>query len=201
MLAMIGKVLLGKVLEPFWRALKALLGWVLSDIRHVLIVALLGVSVFVWADRNGWRDAAYAWERAAKAWQKAHGQLVTDVQHQREVAAELDRQNVARVEAEFAELNEGIVNDYEARLARSAAAADSLRHDLDIAARNNGDSGAADLPAPDWTRSQIAGAAAGHGLLLVDPDFVAEAQANTDKLVSLQEYVNQSLLVEFSGDD
>jgi hypothetical protein len=142
---------------------------------------------------------------SADEWEAEFNAFVIDVAAKQRAAAEADRANIARVKAEFAALNERTVDDYEARLAGSAAAAERLRNRLARAeaepAPQGGSLGsAAGVPGTYTARCQAFGAADCDGLLRGLPVVLAEAQANTDKLVALQRYVAGSTLIDFGSE-
>ncbi|ALG60888.1 hypothetical protein AAG599_10460 [Citromicrobium bathyomarinum] len=144
------------------------------------------------------------WMASAENWENEFNAFVADVSAAQIAAAEADRANIARVEAEFAAINERTTDDYEARLAGSAAAAERLRDRLARAeARSPAEGGSlggdAGEPVDLTARCQAFGAADCDGLLRQLPWVLAEAQANTDKLVPLQQWVASSALIDFSG--
>ena len=208
------------LLSVVWKLVGGLFDWLLADFRHLVITAL-GVA-FAWvmfltvpdlkADKasetaRANREAmnAETWRVSAEDWESEFYAFVNEVSAQQFAAAEADRANAARVDAEFAALNERTVDEYEARLAASAAAAERLRQRLARAeaqpAAPRGSGGdAADQPQDYTARCQAFGAADCDGLLLRLPGIIAEAQDNTDKLVGLQRYVAGSTLIDFSGE-
>jgi len=206
------------------KALGALLGgltrWVGADIRHAVIAGLVAVigalviftipglradlaSQTARADREA--QNADDWMASAEGWESEFHAFVDEVSAQQVAAAEADRANLARVEAEFAALNERTVDDYEARLAGSAAAAERLRNRLaraeaEPAAQSGSLGSAAGVPGAYTARCQAFGAADCDGLLQQLPWVLAEAQRNTDQLVALQHYVAGAALIDLSGE-
>ena len=202
-----------------WKLLGKLLDWLLADFRHVAIF-VLGIAA-VWpqlvtipglkadarietarADREA--ENADAWMAWGEEWKQGYSDFVQLVMAAQIAAAEADRANIARVEAEFAAINERTADDYEARLAGSAAAAERLRDRLaraeaDAALAGGSGGGDAGEPVDLTARCQAFGAADCDGLLRQLPWVLAEAQANTDKLVPLQQWVASSALIDFSG--
>ena len=202
------------------KLLGALLDWLLDDFRHVVIAGLVALVIVLWfvtiadlksdvatqtarADREA--QNADDWMASADAWEAEFNAFVIDIVAKQRAAAEADRANIARVEAEYAALNERTVDDYEARLAGSAAAAERLRDRLaraeaDAALAGGSGGGDAGEPVDLTARCQAFGAADCDGLLRQLPWVLAEAQANTDQLVGLQRYVAGSTLIDFAGE-
>ncbi len=198
----------------------ALLGWLLADFRHMVIAGLIALVAVFWfvtvpglksdlanetARANREALNAEDWMVSAEEWKRTHTDFVADVAAKQLAAAEADRANIARVKAEFAAINERTVDDYEARLAGSAAAAERLRDRLASAeaepAPESGSLGSAEvLPGSYTARCQAFGAADCDGLLRQLPWVLAEAQANTDQLVGLQQYLAGSALIDFGSE-
>ena len=202
------------------KLLGALLDWLLDDFRHVVIAGLVALVIVLWfvtiadlksdvatqtarADREA--QNADDWMASADAWEAEFNAFVIDIVAKQRAAAEADRANIARVEAEYAALNERTVDDYEARLAGSAAAAERLRDRIARAeaepAPETGSLGSATgMPVTYTARCQAFGAADCDGLLRQLPWVLAEAQSNTDQLVALQRYVAGSSLIDFGSE-
>ncbi|MEL7754023.1 hypothetical protein VO57_008780 [Citromicrobium bathyomarinum] len=207
------------LLSGLWKLLGKLFDWLLADFRHV-VIAVFG-ALWLWgllitvpglrtdvatqtarADREAM--LAETWRVSAEDWERGYTEFVQLVMAAQIDAAEADRANIARVEAEFAAINERTADDYEARLAGSAAAAERLRDRLaraeaDSALAGGSLGGDAGEPVDLTARCQAFGAADCDGLLQQLPWVLAEAQANTDKLVPLQQWVASSALIDFSG--
>ncbi|MEL7754167.1 hypothetical protein VO57_015170 [Citromicrobium bathyomarinum] len=201
------------------RAASRLLNWIFSDWRNgpLLVLVLWGAAHIFLIDPSMRADLASEtsradreaknaddWMASAESWEKEFNAFVADVSAAQIAAAEADRANIARVEAEFAAINERTADDYEARLAGSAAAAERLRDRLaraeaDAALAGGSGGGYAGEPVDLTARCQAFGAADCDGLLRQLPWVLAEAQANTDKLVPLQQWVASSALIDFSG--
>ncbi len=211
-----GKRLWGGFLD----LLGCFLGWLGKDFRHIVITALaVLVLVFWWrmdslaadrdeiaTDRDKWKVAALDWRDATHAWQRAHAQLRGDVAQARIDAAEADRANAARVAAEIEQIRERTADDYENRLADSAAALERLRGQLSGQPRDTATTAASGsggrtevLPAGYTARCQAFGAASCDALLAALPGQLAAAEDNTSKLISLQDYVRGLIAVDFSG--
>ena len=208
-------------LRGLGKLLGALVDWLLADLRHMVIFALAINLAWAWlvtapglrADLatetvRANREAMNAeeWRISAEAWEAELYAFANEVSAQQFAAAEADRANAARVEAEFAALNQGIVDDYEARLAGSRAAAERLRHRLARAeaqpAASGGSLGGEEvLPETLTARCQAFGAADCDGLLRRLPDVLDHAQSNTDQLVALQRYVAGSALIDFGSEN
>lgn len=198
-----------------------LLDWLLADFRHIAIFLLAIACAAAYlltipdlkadkaseaarADREAM--AAETWRVSAEEWETSFHDFAAMVSAAQIAAAEADRANVERVEAEFAAINERTVDDYEARLAVARDNADRLRDRLARAEADHpaagGSGGGGTAESVDLTaRCQAFGAADCDGLLRSLPDVLAEAQANTDKLVPLQRWVASSALIDFSGAD
>ena len=202
------------------KGLGKLLDWIFADWRNgpLLMLAILSAA-YVFLIEPGLRadvatqtaradrEAKNAddWMASADEWKRAHTDLIAEVADKQRAAAEADRANIARVKAEYTALNERTVDDYEARLAGSAAAAERLRDRLARAeaepAPETGSLGSsAGVPGTYTARCQAFGAADCDGLLRQLPWVLAEAQANTDQLVSLQRYVAGSSLIDFGSE-
>ncbi|MEL7706572.1 hypothetical protein AAG593_09360 [Citromicrobium bathyomarinum] len=201
------------------KAASRLLNWIFSDWRNgpLLVLVLWGAAHIFLIDPSMRADLASEtsradreaknaddWMASAENWEKEFNAFVADVSAAQIAAAEADRANIARVEAEFAAINERTADDYEARLAGSAAAAERLRDRLARAeaespAEGGSLGGYAGEPVDLTARCQAFGAADCDGLLRQLPWVLAEAQANTDKLVPLQQWVASSALIDFSG--
>lgn len=154
------------------------------------------------ADREA--SNASAWEASAEDWERSYGEFVQLVIAAQIAAAEADRANIARVEAEFAAINERTADEYEARLTAARDNAERLRDRLsraesDIAPQGGSGGDDAAEPVDLAARCQAFGATNCDGLLRRLPWVLAEAQANADKLVPLQDYVRSSALIDFSG--
>ena len=208
------------LLSALWKLVGGFFDWLRADFRHVAIstlVSTLGWAMLVTvptlradlatATARADREARNAddWMASAGAWEAELNAFVEDIVAKQAAAAEADRANAARVDAEFAALNERTVDDYEARLARSRAAAVRLRNDLARAetrpASKGGSVGGGADGAEDYTaRCAAFGAADCDGLLRSLPGILAEAQINTDKLLGLQHYVAGSTLIDFQGE-
>jgi len=202
------------------KGLGKLLDWIFADWRNgpLLMLVLWGAAHIFLIDPRVRADLATQtaradreaknaddWMASAEEWKRAHTDLVADVADKQRAAAEADRANIARVKAEYAALNERIVDDYEARLAGSAAAAERLRDRIARAEANPASQGGSDgsaevLPGTYTARCQAFGAADCDGLLRQLPWVLAQAQANTDQLVSLQRYTAGSTLIDFGSE-
>ncbi|MEL7784077.1 hypothetical protein AAG607_13705 [Citromicrobium bathyomarinum] len=196
-----------------------LIDWVFADWRHgpLLMLAMHAAAHIFLIDPGLRADKASetaranreamnaeAWMVAAERWEREFNTFVADISARQRAAAEADRANAARVEAEFAALNERTVDDYEAQLAASDARAERLRDRLARAeakpsAADRGERGAAGVPGALTARCQAFGASDCDGLLRSLPSVLAGAQGNTDKLVGLQQYVEGAALIDFSG--
>tara|TARA_B100000749_G_scaffold142808_1_gene109603 strand:- start:27 stop:716 length:690 start_codon:yes stop_codon:yes gene_type:complete len=202
------------------KGLGKLLDWIFADWRNgpLLVLILWGAAHIFLIDPRVRADLATQtaradreaknaddWMASADEWERAHTDLVADVAARQRAAAEADRANIARVKAEYDALNERIVDDYEARLAGSAAAAERLRDRIARAeaepAPETGSLGSATgMPVTYTARCQAFGAADCDGLLRQLPWVLAEAQSNTDQLVALQRYVAGSSLIDFGSE-
>lgn len=182
--------------------------WLLSDWRHMAITGLALFAAWCWLHWSA-EQAAHDSTAAELAeaedhrdqWEAAYWQYRRDVWAASLEAKRMAEASAARVDAEFAAIIQETTDDYEARLARSAAAADSLQRRIELATgQRDSDSGADTVPEAISARCRAFGAADCDGLLRRLPFVLEQAQANTDKLVTLQDYVNQSLLVDFNGE-
>lgn len=117
----------------------------------------------------------------------AHDQTKRNVAQGRKAAAELDRQNAARVAAEAAAINERLTHELETRTRTYADRSARLLAQVRALEAAAGGSGAAPVPGDPDATCRAFGAA--------DCDQLAarmmDGQASIDKLIALQAWVNQ----------
>ncbi len=191
-----------------WDAAVRSQDWLLDKpVRAILLLFALHVAAHQFfidpklrAERNKWQTASATWQEAAGKWQQAHDQVIANVRRQRARAAEMDRQNAARVEREQARVIEETKRAYQVDLADSRAAAEQLRQRLAHAAAAGGsDSGAAPVPGDFTARCRAFGAADCDALLAALPGQLTEAEENTNKLIRLQDWARGLLSIDMNG--
>lgn len=202
---------IGKALGWLAEAGMAVLRWIFADFRHIAITGLAVLALVFWLRMGALHETAQAETARADAatarafaMRERHRQFAFRVLATQEAARRAAAANVARVEAEFATINERVTYDYEDRLAGTDAALARLRHQLDLAGAagtNRGSGGGAAVPDAHAATCRAFGAADCDALFATLPNTLAHAELNTAKLIGLQEYVRGSLLVDFSGSD
>ena len=140
------------------RLLGALLDWLLDDFRHVVIAGLVALVIVLWfvtiadlksdvatqtarADREA--QNADDWMASADAWEAEFNAFVIDIVAKQRAAAEADRANIARVEAEYAAARQKRLEQLEERadLAWDAAeetALDGMARDAQAEVQQDG---------------------------------------------------------------
>lgn len=204
-----GKLLSG--FSIFTELARGWLRWLLSDFRHIVITALAILAVWlVWQwngakdQRDRWQESSAKWQKASTAWQAAHATLLADVQRERELALADDIANAARVQREQTEIIERTADEYEARLADSRAAAARVQRQLEtatLADSDHSDGGGTDLPDPHAARCRAFGASDCDAFFTALPAKLTAAEENTAKLISLQDYVRSTLLIDWGSID
>ena len=204
-------------LRPFGGFLGGALRWLFSDFRHLVIAALAIGAGWLWLQLGMARQTVADWqalagkraervvelEDIARSWQATFTALTIDIARQRAAAKASDEANARRVEREFAAITERTEDDFEARLADSAAALERVRGELARAgaARPGGSGGGEpDLSGNLSARCRALGAADCDALLAALPDQLAAAEANTAKLIALQDWARQISLVDLTGE-
>lgn len=187
----------------------ALLRWLFTDIRHLLLVGLAALAlVFLYqreaarGETEDWKVAATKWESATGRWRAAHIKLWTDMMDARAAAADADRRHVARIEAQQTAIIERTKHDYESKLADTRAALRELHRRIDrAAAAADSDGGGAATPVPGRldARCRAFGAADCDALLAALPHLLAAAEDNTAKLIALQDWAKGLLAIDWTG--
>lgn len=140
----------------------------------VLLVVLAVVEINGRTHRRE-RDAARAELAEVQA---AHTATIAAYQEAASLAARRDAENLARVQAEQRAVTEKVTDDYQNRLADSAAAYDRLRARAEAFARGAGD--------PDLSAARDAACRAHAGAPCEAlPALLKAAQDNTDQLLAL----------------
>lgn len=126
---------------------------------------------------------------------RAHEQTIENIMHGRRAAAELDRQNAARVAAEAAAINERTVRELETRTRTYAARADRLRAQLAALGAGDGGGGSAAVPGDPDATCRTFGAADCADLVA----RMTDGQASIDKLVALQAWASEVRAIDAQG--
>lgn len=164
-----------------------------------LITVIVAIAVVIMltqriSTRTKERDQA---QHDRNAEQTAHTQTIANYIEAQAVATQKQADNIARVKAEQAIINKGVVNDYENDIAGLRLRADQLRQQLASAKAAGGVASGAAMPAALPATSQIDGAASQEGLsdpaiafLPMDIDdrlLASEQAAQLDALITLIE--------------
>jgi hypothetical protein len=145
----------------------------------------LGAAALLWLvhSRDHWRDKARANDSLYRTEQAAHAATVANYRAAAERARREDSDNLERVKAEQAQINERTANDFESRIAAARASAQRLREQAGTAAADPGARGAAPVPAIP-TASRIAAEAPGQdGLPRSDKLIATEQAIQLDELI------------------
>lgn len=126
---------------------------------------------------------------------EAHDETVRNVEIGRKAAAELDRQNAARVAAEAAAINERITDELETRTRTYAARADRLRAQLAALEAGGGGGGTASVPGDPDATCRAFGAADCADLVA----RMTDAQGSIDKLIALQAWAKGVTEIDVNG--
>jgi hypothetical protein len=113
-----------------------------------ILAGAVAVAALLWLiqSRDHWRDKARANAQLFRAEKAAHAATVVNYRAAAERARREDAENLARVEAEQARINERTAHDFESRIAAARARADELRFEAATAAADRGSGGAAPVP-------------------------------------------------------
>jgi hypothetical protein len=129
---------------------------------YKILGAALAVAALLWLiqSRDHWRDEARANDKLFHAEQAARAATAANYRAAAEQARRDDAQNLARVEAEQAQINERTASDFESRIASARADARRLRRQASAPAADPGARGNAPvpgLPAPAGSADETAG--------------------------------------------
>lgn len=128
---------------------------------YKILGAAVAAAALLWLvqSRDRWRDEARANDRLFRAEQAAHAATVANYRAAAEQARREDSENLARVKAEQAQINERTANDFESRIASARADARRLREQAGAAADPGARGGAAvpGLPAAAGGAAESAG--------------------------------------------
>lgn len=167
-----------------------------TGLKALIAVGLaLGVYLLV-QDRNGWKATATLRQAQLVAEQQAHQTTVANYRAAAEVARRMDAENVLRVKAEQAAINERTSHEYQARLAAARAAADRLRRQIPGAAANPGGAGAAPVPGVPAPAGGPAEAAGQDGFSVADRLTATEQAIQLDELIK---WVKRQAGVDVNG--
>lgn len=115
---------------------------------YKILGAAGAVAALLWLvqSRDHWRDEARANDKLFHAEQAAHAATVANYRAAADQARRDDARNLARVEAEQAQINERTENDFESRIASARADARRLREQASAAAADPGARGNTPVP-------------------------------------------------------
>ena len=150
-----------------------------------ILGAAVAAAALLWLiqSRDHWRDEARANDGLYRAEQAAHAATVANYRAAAEQARRADSENIARVKAEQAQINERTAYDFESRIASARADARRLREQANAAAADPRSGGG--TPVPD-VRATAGGLAQGAGEdRLPQPD----ALIATEQAIQLDELI------------
>ena len=146
------------------------------------ILAALMLALLV-ADRNRWKSKTEHYAALVSAERAAHGATVANYRAAAERARREDAENLARVRASQAAINERTRDDFESRIAAARARADQLHRQANPARADPGGGGAAHLPGLPAAAGGVAEAAAEGGLPDSDRLVATEQAIQLDELI------------------
>jgi hypothetical protein len=134
-------------------------------------------------DRNHWKAKAAEYSQRLAAERAASAATVANYRAAAERARREDSENLARVRAEQAAINEGSTNDFESRIAAARARSGELRAKTGSAAADSGGRGSAPVPGVPAAAGAIA-QGAGEDRLPQSERLIATEQAiQLDELI------------------
>ena len=145
----------------------------------------LGAAALLWLvhSRDHWRDEARANDSLYRTEQAAHAATVANYRAAAEQARREDAENLARVKAEQAQINERTANDFESRIAAVRASAQRLREQAGAAAADPGSGGAAPVPDVSTASGGADQATGENGLPRSDRLIATEQAIQLDELI------------------
>jgi hypothetical protein len=145
----------------------------------------LAAAALLWLveSRDHWRDEARANDKLFRAEQAAHAATVASYRAAAEQARREDAENLARVEAEQASINERTEHDFQSRIASARASARRLREQAGAAQADSRTGGAAPVPAVPAAADAIAEAAGEDRLPRSDALIATEQAIQLDELI------------------
>jgi hypothetical protein len=146
------------------------------------VCALLSVALLV-QDRNRWKSVAALRQEQLVAERSAHNATVANYRAAAERARREDAQNLARVKAEQAAINERTLDDYENRISAARTHAERLRSHAQSAATSPRGGGAAPMPRLPGSAEGTAQAAGQDGLSYADRLIATEQAIQLDELI------------------
>lgn len=176
--------LLGLARDYPWQA--AVIGLALT---LLLVFRQWGIDHRDLTDKLAEANGQIADERAA------HDQTKRNVAQGRKAAAELDRQNAARVAAEAAAINERLTHELETRTRTYADRSARLLAQVRALEASAGGSGAAPVPGDPDATCRAFGAADCEDLAA----RMIDGQASIDKLIALQAWVTGVTAIDTNG--
>jgi len=149
----------------------------LAGIGCALLLALLV------HDRNCWKAKAAQFSQQIAAERAANVATVANYRAAAERARREDAENLARVRAEQAAINEGSMNDFESRIAAVRARSGELRGKAGSAAADSGGRGSSPVPAISVSTGSVAEAAGEDRLPGADRLIATEQAIQLDELI------------------
>jgi hypothetical protein len=152
---------------------------------YKLLGAALGIAAVLWLiqSRDHWRDEARSNGKLFRAEQAAHAATIANYRSAAEQARREDAENLARVEASQAQINERTANDFETRMASARADARRLREQARAAAADPRIGGGASVPGLPPAARAVAEAAGEGGLPESDRLMATEQAIQLDELI------------------
>lgn len=152
---------------------------------YKILGTAVAVAALLWLvqSRDHWRDEARANDKLFHAEQAAHAATAANYRAAAEQARRDDAQNLARVEAEQAQINERTENDFETRIASARADARRLREQASAAATDPRSGGAAPVSRLPASARAVAQSAGKNRLPRSDALIATEQAIQLDELV------------------
>lgn len=165
---------------------------------YKILGAAVAAAALLWLvqSRDRWRDEARANDRLFRAEQAAHAATVANYRAAAEQARRQDSENLARVKAEQAQINERTANDFESRIASARADARRLREQARTAAADPGARGGAAVPGLPAAAGGAAESAGQDRLSQSDALIATEQAIQLDELIK---WVRAQAQVKNSG--
>jgi len=148
----------------------------------IALAAALMVALLV-HDRNRWKAKTGEYSALLAAERSAHSATVAGYRAAAERARREDAENLARVKAGQAAINERTRNDFESRIAAARARSAGLQHSAQAGAADPGGGRAARLPGLSAPSERVAEAAGEDGFPFADRLIATEQAIQLDELI------------------
>ncbi len=150
-----------------------------------ILAGALAAAALLWLvhSRDHWRDETRSNARLFHAEQAAHAATVANYRAAAERARREDAENLARVKADQAEINERTTDEFQSRIASARADARRLREQASAAAADRSGRGAAAVPAISASSGGTAQGAGEDGLSIADRQLATEQAIQLDELI------------------